>query len=50
MTYLAEAHEMTDGVHYIVRCFALRFVDDQGTVKRWWLWLLAQDESFYSEF
>jgi hypothetical protein len=31
-----------------VRSFALRFVDDEGAVKRWWLWLLTQDRSFYS--
>jgi hypothetical protein len=33
MADLAKAYEMTDGIHYVVRCFALRFVDDQGAVE-----------------
>jgi hypothetical protein len=50
MADLAKTHEVTNGIHYVVRCFALRFVDDEGAVKRWWLWLLTQDESSYSEW
>ena len=50
MTDLPKAHEMTNGVDYVVRCFALRFVDDESAVKRLWLWLLTQDRFSYSEF
>jgi hypothetical protein len=50
MADLAKADEMTDGIDYVVRRFALRFVDDQGAVKWWWLWLLTQNESSYSVF
>jgi hypothetical protein len=42
MADLAEAHEMAHGVDYIVRCFALRFVDDEGAVEGHGLRLLGQ--------
>jgi hypothetical protein len=38
---------MTDGVHYILRCFALRFVDDESAVEGWGLRLLAQDNFLF---
>ena len=50
MADLAKAYQMTDGVDYIVRCFALRFVDDEGAIKRGRLWLLTQNEFSYSIF
>src|SRR6476661_3405455 len=36
---LTKSSEMADGVDNVVRRFALRFVDDQGAVKRRGLWL-----------
>jgi hypothetical protein len=47
MSDLAKTYEMTDGIHYVVRCFALRFVDDESPVERWWLWLLTQDKFLF---
>ena len=50
MADLAKTYEMTNGIHYIVRGFALGFVNDQSAVKRYWLWLLTQDKCSYAEF
>jgi hypothetical protein len=49
MTDLPEAHEMTNGIHYVVGGFALRLVDDESAVKRRWLGLLTQDKFSFSE-
>jgi hypothetical protein len=43
MADLSKAYEMTHGVHYVVRGLALRFVDDESAIERYWLWLLTQD-------
>jgi len=50
MADLAKPYEMTNGIDYVVRRFALGFVDDESAVKRYWLWLLTQNKSFYSEW
>ena len=42
MADLAESGEVADGVHNVVRSFALRLVDDEGAVEGSGLWFAGQ--------
>ena len=45
MSDLAESGHVADSIHDVVRCFALRLVNDKGSIKRSGLWFPAHFSS-----